>query len=311
MVAIAILAYVLPTYFHGNGYISAYIVGIVLGNIEIENKANLVHFFDAIVELFQMFLFFLLGLLAFPSQISSILIDSLWIAFFITLIARPIAVGIIMKIFHRPMHQILLVSLVGLRAATSIIFAIMVTVSPAYTKNDIFHIVFYIVLLSIAIQGSLLPYFAKRLSMIDEDENVLKTFTDYSEETNIQFITLKMNDQHPWIHQYIKDIILPPQTRIVMIKRDNIKTTPKGHKKKIEKDDELILSAFESQTDDDMTLTELVIDENHEWYLTYIKDLNIQHALIVLIKRNNQVIIPSGNVQLLNHDIVVMTHSKK
>lgn len=310
MVAIAILSYALPSYFHGNGYISAYIVGIVLGNIELDDKKNLVHFFDAIVELFQMFLFFLLGLLAFPSQIPSILKESLFIALFITLIARPLVVGLIMKVFKRPLHQILLVSFAGLRGATSIVFAIMVTVSSAYTKNDIFHIVFCIVLLSIAIQGTLLPYLSRFLSMIDNHENVLKTFTDYSDETNIQFITLKMTDHHPWIDQCIKDIVLPPQTRIVMIKRGDIKTTPKGNKK-IEKNDELILSAFESQTENDMTLTEFMIDENHEWYLCYLKNLEIPHALIVLIKRKNQIIIPSGHVQLLNRDIVVMAHSKK
>ena len=41
MVAIAILSYALPSYFNGNGYISAYIVGIVLGNIEIEDKKEM------------------------------------------------------------------------------------------------------------------------------------------------------------------------------------------------------------------------------------------------------------------------------
>ena len=79
--------------------------------------------------------------------------------------------------------------------------------------------------------------------MIDEKDNVLKTFTDYSEETNIQFINLKMTENHPWIDMSIKDIVLPPQTRIVMIKRHNIKMIPKGDRC-IEKDDELILSAF-------------------------------------------------------------------
>ena len=51
-------------------------------------------------------------------------------------------------------------------------------------------------------------YLAKYLSMIDEKDNVLKTFTDYSEETNIQFINLKMTENHPWIDMSIKDIVL-------------------------------------------------------------------------------------------------------
>ena len=184
------------------------------------------------------------------------------------------------------------------------------TILIVNNKNDIFHIVFCIVLLSIAIQGTLLPYLAKYLSMIDEKDNVLKTFTDYSEETNIQFINLKMTENHPWIDMSIKDIVLPPQTRIVMIKRHNIKMIPKGDRC-IEKDDELILSAFESQTDDHMTLTEMLIDESNDWLNCYLKDLELHHALIILIKRQDQTLIPTGDVQLLDQDIIVMAHSKK
>ena len=54
----------------GNGYLSAYIVGIVLGNQNIYNKKSLVHFFDGMTGLMQMLIFFLLGLLSFPSNIN-------------------------------------------------------------------------------------------------------------------------------------------------------------------------------------------------------------------------------------------------
>ena len=40
--------------------------------------------------------------------------------------------------------------------------------------------------MSIGIQGTLLPLFAKKLDMIDDDENVMKTFNDYSDETEVQ-----------------------------------------------------------------------------------------------------------------------------
>ncbi len=310
MVAIAILSYALPTYFNGNGYISAYIVGIVLGNSEIGDKKGLVSFFDGIVNLFQIFLFFLLGLLAFPSQIPNSLLPALAIAVFITLIARPIAVGIIMKLFKCPLKQIALVSFSGLRGATSIIFAIMVTASPTYTNNDIFHIVFFIVLLSLSIQGTLLPYLSSKLAMLDDHEDVLKTFTDYSDEKNIQFLTLTMQENHPWVDSYIKDIILPPQTRIVMINRKDVKITPKGNRK-IEKDDELIISAFEAQTEDDLKLSEIILDEDHHWLNIYLRDIKIAHGLIVLIQRDNQIIVPHGDVLLLNGDMIVIAHSSK
>ena len=61
----------------------------------------------------------------------------------------------------------------------------MVTISPAYTSYDIFHIVFMIVLFSILVQGSLIPLVAKKLNMIDNNSNVMKTFNDYTDEVPV------------------------------------------------------------------------------------------------------------------------------
>ncbi len=307
LVGVAMLAYSLPDLVGGNGYISTYLVGIILGNHTLEYKKELLHFFDGIVELFQMFIFFLLGLLAFPSQMPNLILSALAIALFMTFIGRPLVCFVLMKLFHCPNNQIELVSFSGLRGASSIIFAIIVTVSDAYTKNDVFHITFCIVLFSLIFQGILLPYVAKKLDMIDDNENVLKTFTDYSEETNIQFLTLKIKEGHPWVNMMIKDMVLPPQTRLIMIQRDNKKTIPKGDVM-MQAGDKVILSALESEFDD-VRLTEIQIDKDHSWCNAYIKDLEMSHQLIALIKRNDEVLLPQGDVQLLDQDIVVFAHN--
>lgn len=57
VLGVAVLAYALPTLVGGNGYLSAYIVGIVLGNQNIHNKKSLVHFFDGMTGLMQMLIF--------------------------------------------------------------------------------------------------------------------------------------------------------------------------------------------------------------------------------------------------------------
>lgn len=177
--AIALLGYALPSLIGGNGYLSVYIVGIIMGNYHIENKISLVHFFDGVTGLMQMLIFFLLGLLSFPSQMPKLVIPAIFISLFLTFIARPISTFAILTPFKCPLNQQLLVSWSGLRGAASIVFAIMATTNPAYTSNDIFHMVFCIVLFSILIQGSLIPLIAKRLDMIDEESDVMKTFNDY------------------------------------------------------------------------------------------------------------------------------------
>ena len=53
-IAIALVSYALPDLIGGNGYLSAYIVGIVLGNTEFPERKPLVSFFDASTPWMQM-----------------------------------------------------------------------------------------------------------------------------------------------------------------------------------------------------------------------------------------------------------------
>ena len=100
--AVALASYALSGVLGGNGYLSTYLTGIILGNRELKNQKALVGFFDAFTGLMQMLLFFLLGLLAFPSQMPAILLPALAIALFLTFIARPAAVGLLLAPFRPP-----------------------------------------------------------------------------------------------------------------------------------------------------------------------------------------------------------------
>ena len=73
-------------------------------------------------------------------------------------VARPAAVFSILTSMRKyPLNQQTLISFVGLRGAASIVFAIMALVDPAILNYDIFNIVFMMVLMLIALQGSLIP----------------------------------------------------------------------------------------------------------------------------------------------------------
>lgn len=182
LVSVALLSYVVPTLVGGNGYLSVYLTGILLGNSPIQHKQGLVGFFDGLTGLMQMLLFFLLGLLAFPSQLPSIAPTALAVALFLTFVARPLVVFVLMAPFRSSLGQMLLVSWSGMRGAASIVFSILAITSPAVTSLDLYHIVFFIVLFSILVQGTLIPVFAKKLHMVDQSSDVRKTFNDYAEE---------------------------------------------------------------------------------------------------------------------------------
>ena len=182
-----------------------------------------------------MLIFFLLGLLAFPSRLPQVVIPALLIAVFLTFVARPVAVALVLTPFKGKISQQLLVSWAGLRGAASIVFAIMAEMAVE-TENDVFHIVFMIVLFSILLQGSLLPLVAKKLDMIDEKGDVMKTFNDYSDEVPVQFIQLSIPKSHHWCGKTLKELTLPPETLVVLLKRNGENIIPNGNTRLLEND---------------------------------------------------------------------------
>lgn len=307
VLAVAVLSYALPAMLGGNGYLSAYIVGIILGNKEFRNRKALVHFFDGLTGLMQMLIFFLLGLLSFPSQIPSILLPSLAIALFLTLIGRPLAVALILTPLRSKFSQQLVVSWAGLRGAASIVFAIMATVDPAYMKNDIFHIAFCVVLFSIALQGSLLPLVAKKAGLIDRKGNVLKTFNDYAREEDVNFVKFKITEGHPWCEKRIREISHPPETLFVLILRDGANRIIPAGSTRVRAGDLLIMSAPAFVEGQGIALSERRIEPGDEHCGQPLSQLPVpKDTLIILIKRGEKSIIPNGKTVIHENDVLVL-----
>ncbi len=307
LVAVAVAAYALPSLVGGNGYLGTYIAGIILGNQRIPKKKSLVNFFDAFNGMMQMIIFFLLGLLVFPSKLLYYFVPALCIALFLTLVARPIATAVLLTPFKAPLNQQLIISWAGLRGAASIVFAIVAVVSPNYGNDELFSIVFCVVLLSLLFQGTLLPLASRKLDMIDDNENVMKTFNDYSDENDIQFIRLKIKDDHPWVNKQLCDLSPIPDTIIAAILRKGATITPKGDTY-LRADDSLIICARTYKGGkDNITLNEVTIDAKNPLVGKKLRDADIgKNSLVIFIQRDNQDIIPNGNSILEANDVLVV-----
>ena len=303
--SMALVSYAGASMINGNGYLAAYIAGIILGNTPLHHKKSLVHFFDGITGLMQMLIFFLLGLLAYPSQLPKILPIALAIAVFLTFVARPVSVFAILMPFRCPVKQQLLVSWAGLRGAASIVFAIMATVSPAYTKNDLFHIVIFIVLFSISIQGTLLGLVAKKLDMIDENGNVMKTFSDYSDEMPVEFVKISIKAGHPWENRKIKDLTSLPDLLLVLILRGEERIIPNGNTVVLA-GDKIVLSALSPEENLGICLTEIPIEKDSKWIGKPLSRIKLgEEKLVLVLKRNEKVV--NGNTVIRENDVLVIS----
>lgn len=240
--AIAILSYAISEYFGGNGFLSVYMAGIIIGNSKIPHKKSLYHFFDGVSWIMQIALFFILGLLSFPSKLPQVLGISIAISLFMMFVARPLATFIILDRFDYSNKEKLFISWVGLRGAASIAFAIYSVTYGVNIENDLFHIIFFIALFSVGIQGTLIPAVARKLNLVDDNTPVLRTFNDYKEDKKTKILEVNIDSESKWAGKSIMDADIPEEVLIVMIRRAEEVIVPKGSTV-INIDDTLVLAA--------------------------------------------------------------------
>ncbi len=302
--AVAIAAYAFPTMIGGNGYLSAYIVGIVLGNEEFSNKKSLVSFFDGFTGLMQVLIFFLLGLLAHPAHMHKAVLPAVAIFLFMLLVARPAAVfGILTPFRKYGVRQQALISFVGLRGAASIVFAIMAMVSPAFLEHDIFNVVFVVVLLSIGLQGTLIPWVARKLDMIDPNADIMKTFNDYSGGTDMLFGRVPVTADSTWANREIRTLGLPRNLLIALVMRDGERILPRGSTVLLPGDEVITMTRGFEDTDTFLIEKKVKVDSRRVG--SRIADYPGK-GLVVMVRRGEENIIPNGDTVLQAGDKLVI-----
>lgn len=305
MIAMVLGCYGVTSIIGGNAYLSVYLCGIMIGNSKIPYKKTLIPFFDGVTSLSQILIFFLLGLLTFPKQMIGFIPKALVIVVILTLIARPITITLLMLPVKCSKEQIGLISWAGLRGASSSVFAIMAVANGVSMEQDLFHIVFMVTLFSVGIQGTLLPYVAKRLQMVDENSDVRKTFNDYQEESTFTLMRMFIPKGHNWENRLIRDVSMPTGALSLMIKRGDKTIITKGDTK-ILAGDSIILNVPTYEPGEAEELQETVIDKKHPWCNQEIVNLNLlPNELIVMVLRGSESIIPDGKTRICENDIVV------
>lgn len=301
--AVALTSYALPTLFGGNGYLSTYIVGIILGNTEFSERRPLVSFFDGITSLMEILIFFLLGFMSVPERLAEAFIPALIIFFFLTLVARPFAVFSVLLPFRKyPLNQMSLISFVGLRGAASIVFAIMTLNNALNLSNDIFSIVFVIVLLSISLQGSLIPFASRRLKMVELSGGDDSTFSTLQETEEISFGRIRIDAFSPWADCRISQLNIPQELLIVSIFRDGESIVPNGNTL-LRRDDELIIGIRGYENNTNAIIKSRIIRPGSRWVGSTIREFAAEKSyLVIMIKRNGESIIPNGNTVICGND---------
>lgn len=245
--ALAMLTYGLSSAVHGNGFLAVYMAGLVLGNHEFIHKRSLLRFHDGIAWIMQIVMFLTLGLLVFPSRLPAVFGIGLLSAVWLMLIARPVSVFASLALSRFDWRDKTFLSWAGLRGAVPIILATYPLLAGIPHADLFFDIVFFVVLTSVLLQGTSLPFVARWLR-VDTPAVPQRVYPiEYSPDSGLksELRDLYIPPDSDFVGKAIVELGLPAALLIILIAREGEFILPTGASELQANDTLLVLSEEE------------------------------------------------------------------
>lgn len=149
----------------GSGFLAIYLAGVVFRNRAPRESHNILQVHNGLAWLAQIGMFLMLGLLATPSKLLEHAAPALAIALALMFLARPLAVWLCLWPFGFPRRETAFIAWVGLRGAVPIILALFPLLAGVPEAPLILEVAFFVVLISLTLQGWTIPGLARRLRL--------------------------------------------------------------------------------------------------------------------------------------------------
>lgn len=227
---VVLFTFALTALLKGSGFLAVYIMGLMLARAEFLHKNSLTKFFNGLAWLSQIIMFLALGLFVFPSRLIPIILPGLALAAILIFIARPLGVFLCLIPFKYSLREKTFISWVGLRGAVPIVLATYPMLSGIDQSGLFFNIIFFIVILSVLIQGTTLPFAARKLRVEDNTpaESQFPLSLQPVEGWKGILRETSVASDSPLIGKAIFEIGLPKNYLIVLIARGDQFLIPNG-----------------------------------------------------------------------------------
>jgi cell volume regulation protein A len=152
---------------HGSGFLAVFVAGVALGDADVPLRGQIERFNTSLASLAEVVVFVALGLTIDVTDLltSTRLFEGLALAVILALVARPLAVGpLLLPTRLRGKEQIFVIW-GGLRGAVPILLAAFAVLAAVDDADRVYDIVFVVVAFSVIVQGSSIPFVARRLGI--------------------------------------------------------------------------------------------------------------------------------------------------
>jgi potassium/hydrogen antiporter len=167
MVAAAGVIYGAATLVHGSGFLAVFVAGILIGDRPLPHRQEVDAFLDSTSSLAEIAMFVALGLTIDLTELfdSDAWVEGLALAALLAFVIRPLVVGTLLLPVRLDRGERLFVMWSGLKGAVPILLAALALIGGVDDGNEIYGIVFVVVLFSVLVQGTLVPTVAERLGV--------------------------------------------------------------------------------------------------------------------------------------------------
>ncbi|MDX2146103.1 MAG: potassium/proton antiporter [Planctomycetota bacterium] len=167
--SVAFIAFGAATLVHASGFLAVFVVAAVLGNGPLPFKAGMTRVHEAVAWMSQVAMFLMLGLLVFPSKLLPVAWIGLALGLGLAFVARPLMAALCLAPFGWSSREIAYVSWVGIRGAVPIILATFPVMAQLPYGEQVFHVVFFIVVVSALVPGASIVRVTRWLKLDEPD----------------------------------------------------------------------------------------------------------------------------------------------